>query len=232
MIFDSNYVTGLVEKWKVSKDPKLLEVILDQSKSLIEAIISGYDYFYREDLIQEASLRLQYALPYFDPKKANLHTYLTTVIKNICLTYLKKQSKYAEEYSIELYEIDYDFGKYPQDSLNILEDLIVRNRIRFPSIPAYTLDEASEFIVSSLEDTNKRTLPKRLAEEVFIDINTAKLIYASSLLYLKSKYFGTVYHEAVITDEFSITRDIEEIFGKDLGSKIITLFSGIINDFH
>jgi DNA-directed RNA polymerase specialized sigma24 family protein len=224
MIFDCNYVTELVERWKLSHDTKLLEVILDQSNSLIEAIVSGYDSFYRDDLIQESRLKLQYSLPYFDKSVANLHTFFTTVIKNICLSYLRKQSRYAEEFPIDAFE-------YVEQSCNssanydILEDLIIRNRQRFPSIPVDIIDDASERLYAELsEQLTRRTIVKNLTE-LFEDRNIASVFYTSSLIYLRSKHFYDMVHNFQY-DEFSLYKDLLEIFGKETTNKISIILAG------
>lgn len=232
MIFDCAYVTELVDKWKISQDPKLLEVILEQTGSLIEAIVSGYDSLYREDLIQEASLRIQYALPYFDKRIANLHTYFTTVIKNICLSYLHKQNQYIVEYPIDLFESSIIFVQDKQGGYtDILEDLIVRNRQRFPSIPTEAIDESSELICDAMAaGINKRAVIKKLATLSAIDKKVASTLYISSLMYLRCKYYD-VAKPKVTYDEFSIYTDMELLFGKDVSDSISIILSGLSVQF-
>src|SRR4030066_1677582 len=132
MIFDNDYVSDLVSQWQKTKDANVLDLIIDQSRSLIEVIVSSYDTMHREDLIQESAMRLQYALPFFDPTISNLHNYFTTVIKNICLTYLRKQNRYALEYSLDAVVFETQKFSTKQDEPDdILSILIERNRKRF-----------------------------------------------------------------------------------------------------
>ena len=63
MIFDSEYVAALVKEWRSTKDEELLAEILEAARSLIEAIASSFDPYFREDLIQEAFAKVQYAIP-------------------------------------------------------------------------------------------------------------------------------------------------------------------------
>ena len=232
MIFDCEYVTELVDKWRISQDPKVLEVILEQTGSLIEAIVSGYDSLYREDLIQEASLRIQYALPYFDKHIASLHTYFTTVIKNICLSYLHKQNQYVAEYPIDLFEYSIIFVQDTQGGYtDILEDLIIRNRQRFPSIPTESIDESSELICDAMAaGINKRLVIKKLFTIVGVDKKIATTLYVSSLMYLRCKYSKTA-KPIVEYDEFSIYTDMELLFGKDVSESISIILSGLSIQF-
>lgn len=230
MIFDCAYVTALVEKWQHTQDPKVLDLILEYSRSLIEAIVSGFDSMYRDDLIQEASLKLQYALPYFDQNIANLHTYLTTVIKNTCLTYLRKQNKISTEFQVDL-TIYGDTLVEPDttESEDILNSLMIRNRRRFPTIDVHTIDEISEQIYTDLTfGLGKGAVISNLTEIIGCTRQLANTIYNSSLIYLRSKYISFASTECTpIDEELSIIPDLKELLGDKAGDMIASVLTGM-----
>src|SRR3972149_5784175 len=93
MLFDCELVTKLVIEWQTTQDNVLLSEILENSRPLVEAIVSTFDREYRDDLIQESMIRVQRAIASFNPRISNLYNYLSVVVRNICITYLKKTGK-------------------------------------------------------------------------------------------------------------------------------------------
>lgn len=86
MIFDNALVTALVLEWQKSRKPEMMCQIIEQSRSLVESIVSIYNPLDRDDLIQESYIKVQHAAQFFNPDVSNLHNYFTTVIRNCCCT--------------------------------------------------------------------------------------------------------------------------------------------------
>jgi len=226
MIFDNDVVTGLVLEWKHTGDKDALAQILDGSLHLVEAIVSGFDYEHRDDLIQESLLKIQHAIKYYDPNVSSLHNYLTTVIRNICITYLSKQSK---EPNIPI-DIEFVGDTSRPDVMddNVLGSMIQRNRERFPSIPVRVIDEMTEYIYYSLitRGMNKKTVG-RLCEEFDCNRTLAGIIYYSTLIYLRTTYIGYA-KIGEIDEEFSLIPDLRDLIGKSATNRIMLAFSGIV----
>lgn len=227
MIFDGDYVTALVMRWKLTHDDKVLELIIEESNNLIGALVSTYDNIYRDDLIQEASIKLQYAIQFFDPKISTAHTYFTTVIKNACLTFLRKQYKYAEELDIDLQVLgNFDYVKVHED---ILPDLIQRNRKRFPSYPSDSIDAITEYIYDELTfGNNKRQIVEDMCTMFDCMRIEAVAIYTSTLMYLRMNYKNyACIRQSQYEDEYSIIPDLEELFGAQLTDALCKVLSGM-----
>jgi len=230
MIFDCPYVTELVERWKYTQDPKILDLILQHTTNLIEAIVSGYDSAHRDDLIQESYLRVQYALPFFNGRISNLHTYLTTVIKNICATYLRKQSRLSTELQVDMTmhgEIFEDRSMPESD--DILDDLLVRNRLRFPSVDVCVIDELTERLYSDMTfSLSKRAIISNLVEISGCTRQFAVVVYTSSVIYLRSRYVSCAdTTNAIIDVELSVIPDIEELIGTKAGALVCDVLTGM-----
>lgn len=226
MIFDNETVTGLVIRWKEGEESVLGE-ILEKSRSLIEAVVSMYDPIYREDLIQESYVKLCYALRVYDDDYS-LHTYVTTVVHNICKTWMKKRNREI------LLDADIERSYVYEDNEDILHDVLMRNRYRFPSIPASILDELTEFIYVSLVygyTGKSRGIISTIKSQYCLSRNTANTVYYSTVIYLRGKMVTNA-NNSSCTDEFSLASDLKEFLGDDdLYSKLSTVFSGLTIHF-
>jgi hypothetical protein len=199
---------------------------------LIEVIVSSYDSMYRDDLIQESSLRIHYALPFFDPTISNLHNYFTTVINNICRTYLRKQGRYSQELDIDLQLIGgLDYIRANDE--DILSKMIERNRKRFPSVPVDIIDDITEYIYYCLvSNTSKRDTIFGIVSTCGINKNEASSIYVSSLIYLRVHYkeFAAIDLNEY-DEEFSIIPDLQELFGNTVADTISKAFTNMYIKF-
>ncbi len=236
MIFDQGKVTELVLGWQRENDPAALEHIAVETRSLIEAIVSGYSSDFREDLIQESSLKIQYSLKYYNPA-FSIHNYFTTVIHNACRTFMRKQHR-----DLELYDSEFEYVEYedPKQSEKLsqnqhirdddsLSELIIRNRVRFPSLPVSIVDDASEIIVVSLRDGlygRSRGIIAEMAKQCGIQRQVAATIYYSSLIFLREKFIEYACNECE-EDELSLMIDLKEIVGNAMFHRITVLLSGI-----
>lgn len=229
MIFEGKEVTVLVVEWQRTHDAVLLENILAKSQKLIEVIVSSYDPNYRDDLIQESYARLQYAIPFFNPNISTLHNYFTTVIRNRCATYLRKQGR-EPQIDIDL-QLTGDRDSYPVDDEELLHNLVAHNRKRFPSMSCEDIDGISEFVYFSLIDnTSRRGVVVRLMEMFNVSRTVATVIYHSSIIHLRSNYI-LVDCDENCPQEFSLLIDLREKIGNELFDEISTLFSGMYVKF-
>ena len=231
VIFDAASVTKLTVKWQRDKDEDTLAEILQGCTSLIEAIVSSFDSVYREDLIQEAYYRIQYALPFFNPHISSLHNYLTTVIRNICYTYTSKQDKepYVEyDYQITHDDIDH---RYYNDAgeLDVLTVLIARNRNRFPSIPVDDIDHITAYIFYALQsDGVSRRIIAQLATQFSIERSLAQIFYYSTIIYLRALNIQQAKLPSDKDIEFTLLPDIKEAMGEKVYERMAVIMSGMI----
>lgn len=232
-IFECDEITLLVEEWQDTQDTHTLEQILEGSRRLIEAIVSSFDYRYRNDLIQESYAKIIYALPFFNKDIANLHTFLTTVIRNVCVTFINKERKIIE--IPEDYDISADADTTKIDTEDILTELIIRNRRRFPSIPVDILDDMTEFIfMHVIDSTSKWKTVSLLCNNFKCSKSTASVVYHSSLIYVRYKYKNYISDLDEWTNnelEFSLLPDIEEVFGSNVLKDMYAIFSGVYMRF-
>lgn len=228
IIFKCDEVTQQVLKWQKTHDKSLLADILDGCRRLVEAIASAFDYTMRDDLIQESFVKIQYALPFFDPNISNLHTYLTTVIRRCCLTYVYK---YSMEDSVDLDLLPHPVSVLEENDAYIVDALIEHNRERFPSIPADALDEATEYIYYAIRDKIKgksRGAVAHLMGEFDFHRRVATVLYHTSLVFLRRLYidkFSYIMGENAI--EFSLLPELKETVGEEVYNAMLVLFSGM-----
>ena len=152
MIFNSRKVTELIDEWKCTQDINTLDRILVGSTRLAEVIASKYPQEYRDDLVQECLVRVPYAIQHYNKDVANLHKYLTSVFTNRCNSYINyenRQRRLATDlgYLHEAITIDvYDIRE------ELMEEVVTRNRERFPTIPVDVLDDISVYILDCILD--------------------------------------------------------------------------------
>lgn len=228
MIFDNDVVTKLAVEYQQTKDSAVLNCILEKSTSLVEAIVSSYDPEYREDLIQEAALKIPKAIVYYDDR-FSLHTYLTTVIHNMCRTFLKKQYR-----TLTLYEgydiVEEDPAEFVYDD-DLMNNVICRNRTRFPSLPSDISDGMTETIVYAMRNgvAKSRGLVTTLMNEFDIPRPIATVFYHSTLVYLRAVYEGHADISNILSadHEFSLLKDLRDEIGDIAFARVVLLFSGM-----
>jgi RNA polymerase sigma factor (sigma-70 family) len=241
MIFDCPSITDLVMQWQGSKDRSLEPLILDGCKNLIEAIVSQFDAHYRDDLIQEAYIRILYACNFYTPSAGNLHNYFTSVIRNTCITWLSKQPKdyLVEDIATEDNEND-DSDTYNEyvdvileaeqsdSESTLLMELTERNRKRFPSLPVKDIDDLSEHIYYTLKTSGNfpKDLPKVLADKLCLPSAVVKAVCNSSVIWLRYNNLSSA-KITDITDEFSLLKDLEELIDSNTYRMLRIIFSGM-----
>jgi hypothetical protein len=225
MIFNCDEVTRLVMEWQSSKDVLLMSQILEKSRVLIEVLVSSYDPDHREDLIQESYAKIQYASQYYDPQVSNLHNYFTTVIRNVCSTYIHKANREipVDPDDLQSYE---DHHVYAQD-LDILQDLTIRNRNRFPSIPVDTLDDITEMLYYQLVDGkgSTRGIVALLMATFDVTRTIATIVCNSSLIYMRCTFRTFADVGDCKVEELSLISDLRDIIGDELYSRVSLAFS-------
>jgi len=224
MVFDCELVTKLVIEWQTTQDNVLLSEILENSRPLVEAIVSTFDREYRDDLIQESMIRVQRAIASFNPRISNLYNYLSVVVRNICITYLKKIGKDIVS-DFDEYDTFYEHIDDVEHNESILEELIQRNRIRFSSIPVEYIDNITEFIYHSLSAGGNSGAISDIMKQFDVERSVASVVYRSTVIYLRSKYMSYASGD-ICTDELSLMRDLEELLGHELYAKIALMFHG------
>jgi RNA polymerase sigma factor (sigma-70 family) len=225
MIFENDTVTKLVISWQQDKNPETLNEIVSGSQHLIEAIVSMYNPTCRDDLIQEAFTKLIRAIEVFDPAVATLHTYLTTVIRNACISWLSKYDIFTLSMDeIEIIGPDEDDH---EDAFSALTELIVHNRDRFHSLPVEVIDDITETIFARLRGGAVRTKTvSMVAEQLGYDRSIVAAIYSVSIIFLRSHYIKYRRTGGCQIDEFSLLPEVRQLIGDDLYKQLLMLFSG------
>jgi hypothetical protein len=227
MIFDADAIKVDVVEWQRTKSSAALERIYVGTTKLIEAIVSYYDPIFRDDMIQECRLKLiNGALMGYD-EYYSLHTYLTTVFHNCCRTYMKKQCRIAI-----LFE-DHEIAEQPcvSDILDddIIDDVICRNRKRFPSLPSEVIDDITEYIMTRLSGNigKRRGLVAEIMKNFYVSRHVATVVYHSTMVYLRGNYGGNVHNRDEALNEFSLLPDLCDELGETAVNRLILLFSGL-----
>lgn len=226
MIFESDKVARLVLAWQSTHKPELMTLILELSESLIEVIISSYDPMDRDDLMQEACKRLQYACTKYDVRKGNLHNYFTTVIRNECNRYVQKRSKDLLSEDIETCMEDYADECVSEEDDSKLCDLRCHIRQRFSSLHAQDCDTYTTIIYESLmRGDSYVTIIRELAKHV--TRHAALVIFNSALTYLRSE--NMTYAKVVDGkyNEFTLAFDLHRVLGDDIYTKVCAVFYGM-----
>lgn len=223
MIFDNAVLTPMVMVWQQTHDKKLLDRVMLGCKALIEVIVSQFSSLDREDLLQEAKARVIYALPHYDVTKSSLHNYLTTVVLNVCRTWSMRESKHDCE---ELIANPLEFAR--ENSSEILNDLLIHNRIRFPFIDVESVDGITEIIYTELCNGCHRRVVITLALSSFpLSRKQISLIYDASIIYMRSQYACRVKLKGLNESNESLLPELKDLLGEDNYKKLIVTFSGI-----
>lgn len=225
LIFDNAAVTKLVMDWQLDRDPDKLAEIVQKSMALIEALVSAYNSEFRDDLIQESVTKVIYAIRVFDPNMATLHTFLTTVIKNVCISWL---SKYDKMY-IDIDDVEILGKSDPSDAdmKCMISDLKAFSRERFPSLQVEEIDAIIDMLVKHLQNGVQRNKSlSMIADVIGIDRALITTISAASIIYLRLYYGYGKATQIIQRDEFSLLPELRSLVGDDIYQRILVAFSG------
>jgi len=111
----------------------------------------------------------------------------------------------------------------------IVEDVICRNRERFPSLPPEVIDDITEYIMIRLSgNTGKRRgLVAEIMKNFCISRNVATVVYHSTIIYLRGKYDRSAVNGNTAPNEFSLIPDLCEELGDVAVDRLRLLFSGL-----
>lgn len=232
MIFNCDHVTELVDSWLITDDVETLDRIMRGSYRLASVIAAKFPKTYREDLIQECLLRIPYAVQHYNKEISSLHKYLTSVFINRCLTYIKyeeRQQRLASDlgYLHEAIAIDiYDIKE------ELLREITIRNRKRFPTIPVDVLDSVSEYVLECILDGmsikgKSRGAIAYIVANYGLRRNVALVIYHSTLVYLRTQYSGFRFADVDNPKELSLLPELKNILGDEAYKRISIIFSGL-----
>jgi RNA polymerase sigma factor (sigma-70 family) len=223
MIFDSEKVGKLIQSWKISRDKETLEQIIIETHPLASFIASKSNICDREDMIQEALIKVCSALEVYDPTISNPHTYFSTVIRNVCCSYAAREGRH------ESMELDDDTKGITYEYIvnDTMEELIERNRIRFPTVPVDIIDCVTEHIYYGIRDEihQNKTL-NDIVKDCIISRSIANTIYNSTIAYLRNKYFQYA-NMTLTTDEISLLPELLEVVGPEAYEKMRVVFNNI-----
>lgn len=235
-IFDADDVLADVTSWIQTRDQQTLDKILEKTRPLAIYIAARYADN-TEDLVQEALIKVMTSLDHYDVSKSNLHTYFATVIRNSCITHYCKAKTYdsVENYCLEEFE-NSPIAK-TTDETKIwdeceLEELISRNKERFPSLSSVVIEQATTSIYYTTRDgihNKSRGIVGLLVNKLKINRNVANIFYKSTISYMRMKYLSNSSSSKSIskTPEISILPEVREFMGEEQYQKFVCVFSGI-----
>lgn len=213
-------------------DSSALDDLLSLLTPLAEVIASSFsnDSEYREDLIQECMARAIKALPSYDPSVAKPHSYFTSVFRNICITYITKQTK-QPLVDLAVLNMERCYDTASKSSSVILEELLIRNRERFPSVDVGTLDGLTVHIYKHINSGSRpgssNGIIKSAMSEFHAERRTITIIFHSTLVWLRAHYINYSYYDCKIPGEMTVLYDVYEIFGEDVYEYMSTVFAGL-----
>lgn len=235
MIFNGEEVTKLVVEWQRTKDSATMDAIVYRSMNLIEAIVSSYDSSLRDDLIQESVLKLQYACQFFKPAVSSLHNFFTTVIHNVCRTYVVKQNRefllddkiigndHGDVYELELPD---HTDTYKVDCA-ALDELLVHMRKRFLSIPVSVVDDCTDIIYYGLAGgDNYKTIITSLNRHTQSRA-ISQIMYNACVIYLRAHNMSCASVDIDDIAELSLLNELRMILGDTNFSRVLVAFSGM-----
>ena len=223
--FKTEYVTGLVHKWREAFDDEVLTEIIEETSVMVESIASEYGQEWRDEQIQASYEKLLYAIPMFDPERGKLNTFFDRVIRNECNKAIKRLEKFPT------LELDLEMaGEYKDRDLHdeyLRSVLIARNRVRFSSLPVEVVDHATSLVLNRLIDGIKRQdVVSDLVSYCDMERKQANVFYSSSLIYLR--YIMMDECEIIIkNEEWTLMPDVLEVCGRPVYELLAKLMTGI-----
>ena len=198
---------------------------------LAEVIASSFsnDEEYRQDLIQECLLRAVIAIPSYNRDVAKPHSYFTSVFRNICITYISRQTKHP---LVDIAVLNMErYSSNLMSDVTVLQELIERNRKRFPSIDCDMLDRLSvhiyKYINLGSKPGNSNGVIKSAMAEFDVPRRMATVIYHSTLVWLRSHYIDYAYYGYKSPKEMTVLYDVYELLGEEMYEFISTVFAGL-----
>lgn len=234
-IFDADIVSGLVVRWKSTKDSSTLQQILVETNDLARHIANNYTSAEVDDFVQESLIKVMSSLDHYDPAISNIHTYFSTVIRNSCITQYAKAKTCDSIESDSIQDVENsekmqvnDVDSTEEDSY--IEDLISRNISRFPSMSSDVITQATKLIYCLTRDgthNKSRGIVTSLVNTCKMSRVTAKTVYRSTIIHMR---MGLLSNASVTVNiknqEMSILPELREFLGDDVYSRFLCTFAG------
>jgi RNA polymerase sigma factor (sigma-70 family) len=227
-IFEPDVVRNLVVKYQAG-DKDVATDILEACTPLTNYTVRNYNPIDPDDMRQEALIKILKSIDHFDIEKADVHTYFSRVIRNACITYFHKNEKGADDCDLDDESMITEAYDMSVKSDELLEELMTRNKKRFPSLKSEVMDAITEAIYLSIYDglERGRTVVRQISKTYEIPRDKVLSIYGSSIIYLRQK-FPESFDKDIVSDEFSLLPELKEVLGDENFVNLINTFSGII----
>lgn len=233
-IFDNTKVESLISAYQKTGDKEVLNSILEESTSLIEAISNKpafRDILNKEDLKQEAYKKLiEQVINRFDPGRNSLaYSYFSVAISNAMSDYARK-----ERQVIAFDETAFDIAcdNPPKDESEFFNSLVDHLKVWFHGRFSFFIDpQFSTAILESIlydimdSSCSKRRTVERILSDFGYSRKQAVVMYDSVVVKLRTLY-TSVYTDCE-TPEDTILPELKEYLGKELYDELATIFSGI-----
>lgn len=232
-IFDNEKVTKLVEDYKnKGNDPQVLGHIIIECNSLISVIAAKYSsaYILQDDLVQEGRMHVMKGLKEWDStKNKKLYSYLSVVIRNGIIDYIRKQKPVAELDDLEDETLGVSEGEF---TAILAEDMRDWFEDRFPTL--ISQDKSGvvlQVIIGGMLDKaiGKRKTINMLVKQLKFKANHAKLLYEAVLVRLRTIMENP--RNGKKASEFTLQPELQVIVDKDY-AKVADAFSGLSVKFN
>jgi len=231
-IFDADKVSSLITLWTETGDKKVLDEILINTQELANYIAYRYSSDRAEDLAQEALIKVMNSLQHYDSNISNVHTYFSTIIRNSCITQYAKAKTTDNcdpmdemENSILFQTIDSTDAEEYSD----IQELVLRNINRFPSLSPDLVTKVTKSIYYLTRDgihNKSRGIVSNLVKNFKIGRVQAKILYRSTLTYMRMQRLSNSQYKNQILQEMTILPEVREFLGEEMFSKFMCIFSG------
>jgi len=231
-IFDGEKVTSLISKWIETGDTKVLDEILINTQELANYIAYRYSSDRAEDLAQEALIKVMNSLQHYDPNISNVHTYFSTIIRNSCITQYAKVKNSDDCDSMEDMEnsmLFHTIDNTNTEEYSDIQELISRNIDRFPSLSPDIISKVTKSIYYLTRDgihNKSRGIVSNLVKNFKINRVHAKVVYRSTLTYMRMQRLSNSQYKNQVLQEMSILPEVREFLGEEMFSKFMCIFSG------
>lgn len=230
-IFDNQKVLELIREWKKTSDRDILSDIIVECKDLVTAIVRKYDYREREDIEQEAFIKIQRSLPFYDESKSTCHNFLTTVVHNSCIDYMRGMASKVISKETEFVEFgdgieEYAFSVSDVGLSDVNTELRTRNRKRFPSLDTFVIDTLTDEVITNVKHESMTGLTKKLAKKMDLPSNIVECVVKSSIIYLRIYYTDKVDIVYPAREEFSLHHELSDFMGENYDN-FVKIFHGV-----
>lgn len=242
VLFENDYVEGLVISWKWNRDFDTYKKICSESANLIDSIIRGSRFNLSapfHDIRNFLFLQFERWIEKWVPGEGKLYTYMSVSIKNGCMGFVAKEKLLHQRFVFTDVPLDGlgNEASYEGDfNYDLDEDL--RKRLSKIVIRWHEplIVEVAKFMIYAVlknRGVSHRKHILRTASEVYgLQIDDAKFLLDWSHGAVRSAFLDHYDHPLSFTDmlaasgRFSLLKDVMDVIGFEASKKLFCAFAG------